>query len=89
MSYDSPRIIVSIHNSLIYEQQITGYQSQDFNDHNLLNVAKTADYKKYARKLIRILFTHDELSNSTLISNPNYTRPGLDHSQMQIWQRKL
>ena len=74
---------------MTYEQQIIDYQSQDFNGQNLLPVAKTADYKKYARTVMKILFTHDELSNSILISNPNYTRPDLDHSRMQIWQGKL
>ncbi|CAF3364918.1 unnamed protein product [Rotaria sp. Silwood2] len=56
-----------------------------FNGINLLNVAKAADYKKYARTILQILFTVDELSDSVLIANPIYTKPGLDPTKMAKW----
>ncbi len=62
---------------------------QEYNGINLLTVSKASDYKKYARTILRTLFTPDELSNSILIANPIYARPGLDTNRMAIWQGKL
>ncbi|CAF3473301.1 unnamed protein product [Rotaria sp. Silwood2] len=56
-----------------------------FNGINLLNVAKAADYKKYARTILQMLFTVDELSDSILIVNPIYNKPGLDSTRMAKW----
>ncbi|CAM4966127.1 unnamed protein product [Rotaria socialis] len=49
---------------------------------NLLTIAQTANSKKYARIILKTLFTSDELSDSILFANPNYTRPGLDPKRM-------
>ena len=53
---------------------------QDFNGRNLLNFCETADYKKYARSLLKLLFTPAEMSESILFDNPAYTRSGEDVS---------
>ncbi|CAF4449379.1 unnamed protein product [Rotaria socialis] len=57
----------------------------EFNGTNLLDVAKSADYKKYARTILKLIFSPGELSNSVLISNRIYARPGLDPQRMAIW----
>ncbi len=58
---------------------------KDFNGINLLTVSKSADYKKYARTIMKLLFSTDELANSILISNPIYARRGLDPNRMATW----
>ena len=59
---------------------------QDFNGRNLLNFCETADYKKYARSLLKLLFTPAEMSESILFDNPAYTRSGLDPARMSLWK---
>lgn len=54
-----------------------------------MSIAKAADYKKYARTILKILFTPSELSDSILIANPLYARPGLDGNRMAIWAGML
>lgn len=60
--------------------------TQDYNGTNLVNLHDTGDYKKYARSLLKFLFTPAEMSDSVLFENPNYARSGLDKSRMSLWK---
>ncbi|CAF1147892.1 unnamed protein product [Adineta ricciae] len=57
----------------------------DFNGLNLITVSRATDYKKFARSLLKTLFSRAELANSILFSNQIYSRPGLDPSRMALW----
>ncbi|CAF1206935.1 unnamed protein product [Rotaria magnacalcarata] len=53
------------------------------NGQNLLNIYDAGDHGRYARKVMQILFTLVEMSESILYANSPYSKPGLDPNRMQ------
>ncbi|CAF2847724.1 unnamed protein product [Rotaria sp. Silwood2] len=45
---------------------------------NLLDIHDSGDCGRYARRVMKILFTPAEMSESILYANPTYAKPGLD-----------
>ncbi|CAF1506358.1 unnamed protein product, partial [Didymodactylos carnosus] len=50
----------------------------DYNGQNLLDIYARGDHTKYAREILKILFTNAEMSRSILMPNPIFSKPGLD-----------
>ena len=55
---------------------------------NLLDIHDAGDYARFARTLLKNLFTPAELSESILYSNPAYAKPGLDPIRMKKFKGK-
>ncbi|CAF5188328.1 unnamed protein product, partial [Rotaria magnacalcarata] len=53
------------------------------NGQNLLDIYDAGDHGRYARKVMKILFTPVEMSESILYANSTYSKPGLDPNRMQ------
>ena len=69
-----------MHSSLSYVK--------DYKGQNLLAVYDKDDPGRFARAIMKILFTSAEMSQSILYANPAYAKPGLDSDRMVIFKGK-
>ncbi|CAF4397832.1 unnamed protein product, partial [Didymodactylos carnosus] len=61
----------------------------DYNGQNLLDIYARGDHTKYAREILKILFTNAEMSRSSLMPNPIFSKPGLDPARMAIFKNAV
>ncbi|CAF1361037.1 unnamed protein product, partial [Didymodactylos carnosus] len=61
----------------------------DYNGQNLLDIYARGDHTKYAREILKILFTNAEMSRSILMPNPIFSKPGLDPARMAIFKNAV
>lgn len=61
----------------------------EYNGKNLLGLHSTGDCGRYARQLLKMIFTVDELSDSILYPNPTYAKPGLDQTRMILFKEAM
>ena len=56
---------------------------KEHNGKNLLDIYDAGDYGRYARKVMKILFSPAEMSDSILYANSTFAKPGLDPDRMR------
>jgi len=55
---------------------------------NLLDIHDSGDCGRYARQVMKILFTPAEMSESIHYANSTYAKPGLDPKRMRIFKSR-
>ncbi|CAF2070620.1 unnamed protein product, partial [Rotaria magnacalcarata] len=82
-------ILVSI-NSALDKYRCDGEvfpHTVEYNDQNLLSIYDASDHERFARKIMKVLFTPAKMSESILSVNPVYTtKSGLDPNRMKIFK---
>ncbi|CAM4838607.1 unnamed protein product [Rotaria magnacalcarata] len=57
----------------------------EYNNQNLLSIYNAGDHGRYARRIMKILFTLEKMSQSILYANPTYAKPGLNSRRIIIF----
>ena len=71
-----------------YSQQNCVFWFQEYKGKNLLDIHDYGDHTRFARQLLKLLFTPAELSQSILYANTTYAKPGLDVDRMKLFRGK-